>query len=104
MHETLIVDKIIKEAKKQGNISSIMIELGELCDIYPEELENHLKEQVNWKVDIIYKKGIIKCSCKYRGPAEILDKGHGYCVFRCPNCKNKPEVIEGGEIKIIGVK
>ncbi|HLC73369.1 MAG TPA: hypothetical protein VJH20_01910 [Candidatus Nanoarchaeia archaeon] len=39
MHETLIVDKIIKEAKKQGNISSIMIELGELCILYPEELE-----------------------------------------------------------------
>jgi len=36
--------------------------------------------------------------------ARILDKGHGYCLFNCPKCEGKPEILQGGEIKIVGVE
>ncbi|MBS3147144.1 hydrogenase maturation nickel metallochaperone HypA [Candidatus Woesearchaeota archaeon] len=104
MHDLKIIDKILKEASKKGNINILKLEVGELSDVSPLELKEHLEEHVTYKIDVNLKKSKVKCKCSYIGPAEILLKDHGICLFRCPNCKNKPEVIEGGEIKIIGVK
>jgi len=104
MHEQRIVHKIIEEAEKQGKVSSLVLEVGELNEITPEELGEHLKEHVSWKINVKERKSKIECKCSYRGRAEILDRGHDYCLFRCPKCHNKPRVIEGGEIKIIQIK
>ena len=104
MHETVIVNKIIEEAKKLGNIKEITVEVGELCGITPEEVEETLKKMTDWKVKTNFKESRIKCQCGYEGTAKIIEKGHGYCLFNCPKCGKKPEVIEGGEIKIKSVE
>ena len=103
MHELSIINKIIKEAKKQGQVSSIMLEVGELSNIEPQDLEFHLRELVDWKITVNTKKSLVTCNCGYKGQAQILDKGHGYCIYKCPKCKEKPRVLDGGEIKIIGI-
>lgn len=104
MHEILLAQKIIKEAKLQGASKKIYLEVGELSDIEPEELEESIKGLVNWDILMKSKKSRVKCDCGYLGEAQILDKGHGYCMFQCPKCYLQPQVLEGGEIKIIGVE
>jgi len=105
MHETIIAGKIIEEAEKLGVKKQIEIECGELGDLSKEELKEALKEMSDFKIKVTGKVSMIKCSCGYEGRAKIVDRGHGYCLYNCPECENKkPEVIEGGEIKIIGVE
>ncbi len=102
MHEIAIAEKIIREAKKQKqNIKAIEIEVGELEEIEAHEVEEVLQSLTKWKIKVNEKKSKIKCECGYEGRANILDKGHGYCVYNCPQCEKKPEVLEGGDIKII---
>ena len=103
MHEAVIANKIIQEAKKQGAEKELSLEVGELCEIEAHELEEALENLVPWKLNVQERKSKIECACGYAGRARIIDKGHGYCVFNCPNCNKKPNVLEGGEIKIIGV-
>lgn len=104
MHEIVIAERIVKEAKKLGNVNEVSIVLGELCNITKEELQGAIQTIVNWKIDIILEESKVESSCGYSGKANIIDRGHGYCIFNCPNCDKKPIVIKGGDIKIIGVK
>ncbi|MBS3147185.1 hydrogenase maturation nickel metallochaperone HypA [Candidatus Woesearchaeota archaeon] len=104
MHEIVIAERIVKEAKKFGDINEVSIVLGELCNITKDELQGAIQTIVNWKIDILVEESKIECSCDYSGKANIIDKGHGYCIFNCPNCHKKPSVIKGGDIRIIGVK
>jgi len=103
MHETVIVGKIINEAKKLGEIKAIHIEVGELCELTPHEVEETLKNMTDWTITVTPKQNRISCSCGYKGKAKIIERGHGFCLFACPKCKGKPTVIEGGEIKIVEV-
>lgn len=103
MHEITIANKIIQEIKKQGARKSIKLEVGELSNIGKDELEETLNKLTKLEIKVINKKSKIKCNCGYIGKARIIEKEHDYCIFNCPKCGNKPEVLEGGEIKIIGV-
>ncbi|MDP1729451.1 MAG: hydrogenase/urease maturation nickel metallochaperone HypA [archaeon] len=103
MHETFIIEKIINEANKLGKVKEIELELGELCNITKEDLEEHLIEMTNWKVKINLKKSLVKCKCGYEGSPKILERGHDFCLFCCPKCNKKPEILKGGKIKIIEV-
>ena len=104
MHEIKIAQKIIKEAKKQGVKQEIEIEVGELSDIASDELKEALAGLIRWKITAVERKSKVQCACGYVGRAEIIDRGHDYCIFKCPQCGNNPNVLEGGEIKLIGVK
>lgn len=104
MHEVEIVGKIVKEAKKAGASKSIVVNVGELCEITAKEVEDTLRKLVDWNIKINNVKSKVKCSCGYVGSAKIVDRGHGYCYFRCPECNKNPIVLEGGEIKIAGVE
>lgn len=104
MHEIVIAERIIKEAKKFGDVSEVNIVLGELCNITKEELLETLGYLVTWKINIQNEESKIESSCGYSGKANIIDRGHGYCIFNCPKCDQKPNVIRGGDIRIIGVK
>ena len=102
MHELKLVNRIIEEAKKRG-AKSLKIEVGELAEATKEELEESLKN-FNGNINIVFKKSKVKCSCGYEGRANILEREHGFCLYNCPNCGKKPNVLDGGEIKIIGIK
>tara|TARA_Y100000310_G_scaffold343478_1_gene451307 strand:+ start:1839 stop:2153 length:315 start_codon:yes stop_codon:yes gene_type:complete len=104
MHETVIANKIIEQAKQAGATNAIQVEVGELAELTPEEIETTLKQLTNWNIQVNYQKSEVKCSCNYQGPAKVIDRGHGYCYFKCPQCNQNPEVIKGGEIKITGVE
>jgi len=133
MHEISFADRILREAKKIGAENYIRVEVGELCEITAEELERGLKMLTrsvvpegdlkvgnmvrdfgkvgeggvkkisDWGFDVVEKKSRIECDCGYVGRAAIVDRGHGYCLFNCPNCSGKAKVLEGGEIKILEV-
>ncbi len=105
MHEQIIVSKILAEAEKLGNISELQLEVGELSDITGEELKDSLENMTRLKLKISSKISKVKCSCGYTGRAKILERGHDFCLYVCPKCRNKkPKVLEGGAIKIIGAK
>jgi Zn finger protein HypA/HybF involved in hydrogenase expression len=104
MHEQRIISQVVDAATLAGATKKIIVEVGELSTITPLHLKEHLAGRVDWEVETRFKKARVKCACKYKGVPEILEEGHDFILFRCPVCKGKPRVIEGGEIKIIGVE
>ncbi len=104
MHEIAIANKIIQEAKLNGAEKIIQLEVGELAELTAEEVEDALLKLTDMEIRINYKDSKINCACGYEGRARIVDKGHGYCVFNCPKCSSKPQVLEGGGIRITGVE
>lgn len=132
MHEIQIADRVLREARGAGARKFFRVEVGELCEISKEELEQGLNtlifptvvdslqdfggtvlqnsgevdfEEMKFGVDFI--QSLIKCKCNYVGKANISERGHGYCIWECPECglsgKNV-EVIKGGEIKVVEVE
>ena len=104
MHEFRIATQIVEQAKKAGAKRKLHFEVGELAEIEPREIMEALMNMTDWKVFVSPKKGKIFCDCSYSGPAKILDRGHGYCLYVCPKCGNKPKMVEGDKIKIKGVE
>ncbi|MBW2971204.1 hydrogenase maturation nickel metallochaperone HypA [Candidatus Woesearchaeota archaeon] len=104
MHETKLVTNIIEEARKQGEVKSILIEVGELAPIKPEHLKTHLAEIVDWHVEVKQVPGVVKCECGYHGKPDIMNRGHDFVLFTCPWCGDVPEIESGNQIKIKEVK
>jgi|WetSurMetagenome_2_1015567.scaffolds.fasta_scaffold198292_2 Zn finger protein HypA/HybF involved in hydrogenase expression len=107
MHEITYAKFVINEAKRVGARKEVKIEVGELCDIESFELKEAMAGLIDWKLDVYEKESRIKCKCGYDGRAKIVDRGHGYCFFGCPECSavgKDLNVLEGGEIKIVGVE
>jgi len=100
MHEEAIINSIIKEIENQEKVKSIEIEVGELAGIEAEHLKEHLKERVDWKIEVMKKDSLIKCECGYQGKAKIEERLHDFVVFSCPKCGKTPEVLDGKDIKI----
>ena len=104
MHQTAFVKDIIKQAKKQGKVKVIVIEVGSLAPIEADHLKNHLKELVDWKLEIKQKKGIVECECGFKGEPKIVTRGHDFVLFNCPWCGDVPKVVEGDKIILKEVK
>ncbi len=104
MHESIFVKDIIKQAKKHGDVKGVVIEVGGLAPIEAEHLQLHLKEIVDWKVEVKQKKGIVECECGFKGEPEIITKGHDFVLFKCPWCGDVPKIIEGDKIILKEVK
>lgn len=104
MHELAFANKVIEEAKKQGDVKSITVEVGELAQIPAHELKDALEKLVDWDVELIEKKAEVSCSCGFKGNPKILEKGHDYTLFQCPECGAVPEVLEGADILLKDVK
>lgn len=98
MHETIIATEIIETAKKQGNVKSITVEVGDLGHLPMDEMESTLKKMVDWDVKMLRKPGKVKCSCGYEGVPKIVQKEHGQTLFVCPDCGAVPEVLDGANI------
>ncbi|MBW2964698.1 hydrogenase maturation nickel metallochaperone HypA [Candidatus Woesearchaeota archaeon] len=99
MHDTLISKDIIQAAQKQGKVMAITVEVGDLGHLPLEELRETLTHMVpDWKVTMVPRKAVVKCSCGYQGEPNIIEHRHGHSVFTCPKCGNVPQVLEGQDI------
>jgi Zn finger protein HypA/HybF involved in hydrogenase expression len=87
MHEFSICRQIIFEAKKHGMPLAITVEVGELANMTPRHLKEHLSEYVKWKINVRSRKGRIACRCGYKGSPVIKDRGHDFVLIECPKCK-----------------
>jgi Zn finger protein HypA/HybF involved in hydrogenase expression len=104
MHETVFARKIIEDAEKQGNVTEVYVELGELAPVPPHELLECLRSLVPWRVDSRVKQASVKCTCGFSGRPKILERGHDFFFIECPECGQVPELIDGKDVKIISVK
>lgn len=98
-----MAERIIKEAESKGLAGPVHVTVGELCEVTPEEVESALKEIAPWDFSVREEKGLVACSCSYKGKPRILERGHGFCLFSCPKCGKKPDAVKGGSI-LIGVE
>ena len=98
MHEAMIVENIVNEAKKHGDVVEITVEVGTLAPIEADHLKEHLQDAVRWTIKTIEKKGIVECECGYKGEPEIITRGHDFVLFKCPWCGNVPRVVEGDKV------
>jgi len=98
MHETVIANKIIEDAKKHGEIKSAVIEVGEIAHITAEELRETLSDMISWDITITEKKAKVKCGCGYEGEPKIIERKHDLLYFECPQCGNVPDILEGNQI------
>ena len=98
MHELFAVQKLIEEAKKQGEVVEIRLELGELAPVEDHDLIKVFKNLTEWKVVITPLKAKVKCECGYEGEPKIVDRTHDSVVYVCPKCGKKPKIEEGDEI------
>jgi len=100
MHDLVIAEEIVREARKYGEISSITVEVGDLANILPEQLENTLEKLTGWKIKILKKKARVRCSCSFEGNPKITARSHDVVFFECPKCHKIPNILEGNEIII----
>jgi Zn finger protein HypA/HybF involved in hydrogenase expression len=100
MHETIIASEIIKKAKQQGKVKSIVVEVGELANIPAHHLEEALAKMTGWKIKMLEKKASVKCTCGFKGQPRITEKSHDAVFFECPKCKKIPFVVEGKDIML----
>lgn len=104
MHETVIANKIIEEAKKQGKVEEIHLEIGELAPVCCNELVECLRQLVDWKINSKKRGAKVKCLCGFKGKPKILERGHDYFLIECPKCRKVPEIIDGRDIRVLSVK
>ena len=103
MHETIIANKIIEEAKKHGDVKQMFLEIGELAPVPPQELMDCLSSIVKWDIKSKIIKSKAECSCGFKGHPRILERGHDSFFIECPKCNKIPKLVDGTEIKIIKV-
>ncbi|MBS1266170.1 MAG: hydrogenase nickel incorporation protein HypA [Candidatus Woesearchaeota archaeon] len=104
MHETSMIKDIIEKAKKQGNVKSITIEVGELANIKANHLKEHLEAFVDWEIKTVEKPAITECECGFKGKPKIITRGHDFVLFTCPWCNDVPKIKQGDKIVLKEVK
>lgn len=105
MHETLIAKSIIDQAKKQGEVEEVYLEIGELAHVPAKELLNCIHTLVNWQIHSKEIPAEIRCNCGFKGHPSILERGHNSFLIECPKCRNPmPEILKGKDIIIKKVK
>lgn len=105
MHEVFALKKLIEEAKKYGKVKRISLEVGELAPFEGDHLLKHLKELVDWKVDLSVKKAKVRCNdCGYEGEPKIVEREHDNVIYVCPKCGKRPNVLEGDELILVDVE
>ena len=98
MHEQAYVQNIIEAATKHGKVEALTLEVGDLAPIPVHELVEALKF-TEWNIRLLNKPGTVQCACGFLGTPTILEKGHSYTLYACPECKaNMPPIIDGKDI------
>lgn len=98
MHDTIIAKELIEKAKEQGDVKSIVIEVGDLAHLPAGEIKEILELMTNWEIKVIEKIAKVRCKCGYIGKPKILKKMHSSTVFVCQKCSAIPQVLEGRDI------
>jgi Zn finger protein HypA/HybF involved in hydrogenase expression len=98
MHELTFAQQLIKKARQQGDVKSIILEVGELANITSENLERTLKEITKWNINIIKRKAVVRCNCGFKGEPKIIRREHDLILFVCPKCSTIPKVLDGKDI------
>lgn len=98
MHEITIAKNIVEQANSYGNVKKLVLEVGDIAILTPDELKQALFNLIDWEVEIIKKPAKIKCSCGYEGEPIIVERAHELVIFKCPACRDVPEVLEGDNI------
>ena len=104
MEQMAIVEKLVQQAKQQGKVKTVYIEVGELADITAQELTDALKSLVDWNVVIQEKKAVVRCSCGFKGEPKIVERRNNMVFFVCPKCSSLPKVLSGKDIVISKVE
>lgn len=104
MHEFGIINTIVSEARRYGNVKSVLIEIGELAPLTAKELEDALKKQVAWKIGIRKRQAAVRCSCGCTGKPKIIERVHDTVLFECQKCGSIPEIISGDKIVLKEVR
>jgi Zn finger protein HypA/HybF involved in hydrogenase expression len=95
---TAIVERLIAEAKKQGRVKSMLVEVGELTTAFPHMIKAALEQKMGCTVAVLQKQGIVQFMCGYFGEPKILEKTENTLEFVCPSCGNAPGVVDGERI------
>ena len=108
MHETVIVNKLLEDAKvlaKGKKIKSIHIMVGELAHIPAEEIKPFLKDMLPFEFTVEETESMVECECGYKGRPNIVEKGHDITIYLCPRCKAIPaKVLAGDQIVIKSIE
>jgi len=107
MHETIIINNILKEVKRKAKgkkIKSITLEVGELAHLPADELKEVLKATADFEAIVKPVNAKVKCSCGYVGAPRILAHEHDFVLFECPKCKATPKIVSGEEIILKSIK
>ncbi|MBU0977146.1 MAG: hydrogenase maturation nickel metallochaperone HypA [Nanoarchaeota archaeon] len=123
MHEINIADRVLREARKAGATHFLRVEIGELCEVTKEELEEGLHkvmapvvveslrdfggtvlqssafveelEDQKWECAVDFVESRVRCEkCGFEGRAKISDRGHGYCLWECLRCGKSGKDVE----------
>ena len=101
MHEMAFAQKIIEEARKQGDVVSITVEVGELAHVPADDLRQTLQSMTSWCINISETPSKIKCACGFSGSPNIVERGHDTTIYKCSNCGHlMPEIVEGKDISL----
>ncbi|MBU0953445.1 MAG: hydrogenase maturation nickel metallochaperone HypA [Nanoarchaeota archaeon] len=103
MHETVIANQLIEEARRHGDVKAVTIEVGMVAHLTAEELERTMAALVDWELHITDVPARVSCVCGFTGEPQILGRGHDMCLYVCPKCSGAPDIISGGDIKIVSV-
>lgn len=98
MHGIHIAQDIVEQARKQGKVKSIEVEVGELANITKEDLAKHLENITDFPFQITEADAEVECGCGYKGKPKIIERQHDIVLFTCPECGELPKVISGDKI------
>ncbi|MBW2991484.1 hydrogenase maturation nickel metallochaperone HypA [Candidatus Woesearchaeota archaeon] len=107
MHETLIINNILKKVNRQAKgkkIKSIILEVGDLAHLPAQELKDFLGKMVDFKVIVKPVKAKVKCVCGYQGEPKILVHEHDFILYECPKCGKTAKIVSGEEIVLKEIK
>jgi len=104
MHGVHIAQELVEKAREQGKVKKAVVEVGELANITPSDLNEHLKSLADFEIIMTEKKAKVSCTCGYEGVPEITERMHDMVLFQCPKCTQVPEVIEGDKIILVSVE
>ncbi|NJL44036.1 MAG: hydrogenase maturation nickel metallochaperone HypA [Nitrosarchaeum sp.] len=99
MHEHAIAEEILRQARLQGPVKRIVVEVGDLAHLPADEMRKALEARVPWRVEILERRAKVRCQeCGFVGEPRILQKAHDATLFECPICKALPLVLDGEQI------
>ena len=104
MHGIHIAQDLVEQARKQGKVKNMEVEVGGLANITKDDLAKHLQSMADFPFQITEADAEVECECGYKGKPEIIERQHDLVLFTCPECGELPKVISGDKIILKSVE